>query len=139
MTRKELEKRTRTFHIDVILFCEKMPRTPAGFELSKQVLRSAGSVGANYRATKRAKSRADFINKLEIVLEESDESHYWLGIIRDAGLAKSIELDRLIQEANELTAIFTKADQTAKKNNPKKPDRSKNVKDPKSENPDQTS
>ena len=84
MTKEELKKRTKAFHIVVIKACENFPRNAAGFEIAKQVIMSAGSVGANYRATVRAKSGADFIYKIEIVLEEADESHYWLEVIRDA-------------------------------------------------------
>jgi four helix bundle protein len=112
MTRQELQKRTRQFNIDVIKLCNDMPRTPAGFELAKQVIRSSSSVGANYRASARAKSTADFINKINIVLEEAGESFYWLDIIDAVELIKNIELKRLIKEANELTAIFASANKT---------------------------
>lgn len=114
MDRKILQYRTKQFHVDVIKLCKKLPRNAAGFEIAKQLIRSAGSVGANYRATARAKSNADFIYKIEIVLEEADESHYWLEIVRDADLHKSPEGDRLITEANELTAIFAATDKTLK-------------------------
>ncbi|CAN5686711.1 four helix bundle protein [soil metagenome] len=114
MDRKILQQRTKQFHIDVIKLCESLPRNAAGFELAKQVIRSAGSVGANYRSSMRAKSSKDFIYKIEIVLEEADESHYWLEIIRDAELINNERLDELISEANELTAIFAATDKTAK-------------------------
>jgi four helix bundle protein len=120
MDRKILQKRTRQFHIDVIKLCEKLPRNAAGFEIAKQIIRSAGSVGANYRSTARAKSTKDFIYKIEIVLEEADESHYWLEIIRDADLIIGGNVDQLIKEADELTAIFAATDKTAKANNNKK-------------------
>lgn len=94
--------------------CEELPKNAAGFEIAKQVIRSAGSVGANYRATVRAKSKADFIYKIEVVLEEADESLYWLEVIRDAELKTGDKIDRLIKEANELTAIFAATDKTAK-------------------------
>src|ERR1700761_7918597 len=116
MDRKILQQRTKQFHVDVIKLCEDLPRNAAGFETAKQIIRSAGSVGANYRATVRAKSTADFIYKIEVVLEEADESHYWLEVIRDAGLKTGPEVDRLITEANELTAIFAATDKTAKMN-----------------------
>jgi len=119
MDRKTLQQRTKQFHIDVIKLCENLPRNAAGYELAKQLIRSAGSVGANYRATVRAKSKADFIYKVEIVLEEADESLYWLEIIRDADLKKGKEMDKLITEANELTAIFAATDKTAKLNKKK--------------------
>jgi four helix bundle protein len=116
MDRKILQNRTKQFHIDVIKICEDLPRNAAGFETAKQIIRSAGSVGANYRATVRAKSKADFIYKIEIVLEEADESMYWLGVIRDSKLKTGDEIERLIKEANELTAIFAATDKTAKSN-----------------------
>lgn len=114
MDRKELQQRTKKFHVDVIRLCETFPKNAAGFETAKQLIRSAGSVGANYRASVRAKSAADFLYKIEIVLEEADESHYWLEVIKDAGLQSGIELDNLIKEANELTAIFAATDKTNK-------------------------
>jgi len=114
MTRKELQIRTMRFHVDVIRLCESFPRNAAGFETAKQLIRSAGSVGANYRASARAKSDRDFIYKIEIVLEESDESHYWLEVVQEAGLTKVAELNRLLKEANELTAIFAATDKTNK-------------------------
>ena len=116
MDRKVLQQRTKQFHIDIIKLCEELPRNTAGFEIAKQLIRSAGSVGANYRATVRAKSKADFIYKIEIVLEEADECHYWLEIIRDAELKTGRIIDKLIVEANELTAIFAATDKTAKLN-----------------------
>ena len=91
-----------------------MPKNAAGFEISKQIIRSAGSVAANYRATARAKSKADFIYKLQIIIEEADESMYWLEVIKEANLWTGSELDRLIRESNELTAIFTAAGKTIK-------------------------
>ena len=114
MDRKSLQERTKQFHIDVIHLCEDLPRNAAGFEIAKQVIRSAGSVGANYRATARAKSKADFIYKVEIVLEEADESMYLLEVIRDAKLRTGENVEKLIKEANELTAIFAATDKTAK-------------------------
>ena len=116
MNRIELQQRTKQFNIDVIKSCEKLPRNAAGFEIAKQLIRAAGSVGANYRASARAKSKVDFIYKIQIVIEEADECHYWLEIIRDADLNRSSEIDRLIKEANELTAIFTSTNKTAKLN-----------------------
>jgi four helix bundle protein len=114
MDRKILQQRTKQFHIDVIKLCEDLPKNAAGFETAKQVIRSAGSVGANYRTTVRAKSKTDFIYKIEIVLEEADESMYWLEVIREANLKTENEIERLIKEANELTAIFAATDKTAK-------------------------
>lgn len=114
MTRKELQDRTKKFHVDVIKLCSHFSKNAAGFESAKQLIRAAGSVGANYRAFARAKSDADFIYKIEVVLEEADESHYWLEVIKDAEIFNSSELERLIKEAYELTAIFAATDKTNK-------------------------
>lgn len=114
MTADELKKRTKTFHIAVIKLCEMLPKNAAGFELAKQVLRSAGSVAANYRAACRAKSKADFIYKLDVVIEEADESMYWLEIIGEAGLVAIEKTEPFIKEANELVSIFTAASITSK-------------------------
>ena len=119
MDRKELQQRTKKFHVDVIKLCSDFARNAAGFETAKQLIRAAGSVGANYRATVRAKSNADFIYKIEIVLEEADESHYWLEVIKEAEIKVGSEVDRLINEANQLTAIFAATDKTAKTNKKK--------------------
>ncbi len=116
MNREELQQRIKKFHVDVIKLCSDFPKNAAGFETAKQLIRSAGSVGANYRATVRAKSNADFIYKIEIVLEEADESNYWLEVIKQAEIKKGNEIDRLIDEANQLTAIFAATDKTAKLN-----------------------
>ena len=116
MNRQELEERTKAFHLKVIKLCSMLPNNIAGWEISRQLIRSAGSVAANYRASKRAKSTGDFIYKIEIVLEESDESYYWLTIIRDAGLSDDPTVPELINEANQLTAIFAATSKTAKSN-----------------------
>jgi len=119
MTKFELQQRTKKFHVDVIKSCTFFPKNAAGFETAKQLIRSAGSVGANYRAACRGKSKADFIYKIEIVLEEADESLYWLEITKDAALMPSTQndhLNSLIKEANQLVSIFNAADITAKKN-----------------------
>ncbi|MBV9962441.1 MAG: four helix bundle protein [Parafilimonas sp.] len=116
MNRVELQQRTKRFHIDVIKLCSGFPKNAAGFETAKQLIRSAGSVGANYRATKRAKSNADFICKIQVVLEEADESLYWLEVINEAEIKNGKEVERLIDEASQLTAIFAATDKTAKSN-----------------------
>ncbi len=116
MNRIELQQRTKKFHIDIIKLCSDFPKNAAGFETAKQLIRAAGSVGANYRATKRAKSNADFIYKIQIVLEEADESLYSLEVINEAEIKTEKEVTRLIDEANQLTSIFAATDKTAKSN-----------------------
>lgn len=114
MDRQILEQRTKQFHIDVIRLCLLLPKNNVGYEIGKQLIRSAGSVAANYRSSKRAKSMLDFIYKIEIVLEEADESLYWLQVIKEAALIHDQNTKSLIQEAHELTAIFSATTKTAK-------------------------
>jgi four helix bundle protein len=116
MNKFELQKRTKQFHVDVIKLCGRFPKNAAGFETAKQLIRAAGSVGANYRAGCRAKSNADFIYKIEVVLEEADEALYWLQLSKEADLVQGNDLEALIKEANELVSIFNASDKTAKKN-----------------------
>jgi four helix bundle protein len=119
MTKFELQQRTKKFHVDVIRLCEFLPKNASGFETAKQLIRSAGSVGANYRAACRGKSQADFIYKIEVVLEEADESLYWLEITKETCLIPSTHLNKLyclIQEATELVRIFNATDITAERN-----------------------
>jgi four helix bundle protein len=83
--------------------------------IGTQLLRSGTSVGANYRAVCRSRSKADFIAKLGVVIEEADESAYWLEMLIDTGLVKPKKLESLLQEARELTAIFNAARNTTRK------------------------
>lgn len=119
MDKIELQKRTKKFNVAVIKACDFLPKNAAGFELAKQVIRSAGSVGANYRASARAKSNADFIYKIEIVIEEADESLYWLEVIEEAELLAPEITAPLIKEGNELVSIFVATVKTFKTNHPK--------------------
>lgn len=116
MNTDELKDRTKKFNVAVIKACESMPKTAAGFELAKQVIRSSGSVGANYRAARRAKSHADFIYKIEMVIEEADESMYWMEVITDANVLPESLTQPLIKEANELVSIFVATVKTVKTN-----------------------
>jgi four helix bundle protein len=91
-----------------------MPSRTTGWVLGKQLMRSATSVGANYRAAQQGRSRAEFLAKLGIVLEEADECVYWLELVMEAGLMKSNLVESLHQEACELAAIFTACVKTTK-------------------------
>jgi four helix bundle protein len=91
-----------------------MPRSLAGQIIGRQLLRSATSVGANYRAACRAQSRAEFAAKLSIVVEEADGSLYWLEILSESGLVKPERLRELVKEADELVAIATSSRKTVK-------------------------
>jgi len=112
----ELQKRTRRFAVDIIKLIESLPPGRSLNVLSNQLLRSSSSIGANYRSACKGKSTADFINKIVIVEEEADESIYWLELMEESGLVKPELLTGLKKETDELTAIFTAIDKTAKAN-----------------------
>jgi len=108
MDSQQLKDRTKRFAISIIKFSQTLSRDLANQVIIKQILRSATSVAANYRAACRGKSTADFINKINIVEEEADETHLWLELLHDTDNSHSLEtLKALIDEANQLTAIFT--------------------------------
>ena len=110
----DLLDRTRAFALAVITFCERLPKDETGRVLGRQLLRSGTSVGANYRAAYRAKSTPDFIAKMGIVLEEADESGYWLDLLSARGRCNSDETGRLRKEAEELVAIAMASISTAR-------------------------
>ncbi len=115
MNKIGLQNRTKAFHIAIIKFCEQLPKNIAMCEIARQLIRAAGSVGANCRAISRAKSADYFIHKVSIVIEEADESHYWLEILKELNFIQNVKVvDRLIQEANELIAIFVAISKTSK-------------------------
>lgn len=115
MNAEELKKRTKEFALSVIRFVSNLPNKREANIIAHQLLRSATSVGANYRAACRARSKDEFIAKIGIVEEEADESLYWLEILSESRLASGGELDKLIKEADELTAIFVTSRKSAKK------------------------
>ncbi len=107
---EEMKKRTRKFAVDLISFSESLRKSQATSVISYQFMKAASSVGANYRAACRARSKSEFFSKICIVVEEADESSYWLEVIGEANLAaNNEELTRLTNEANEITKIMTKA------------------------------
>src|SRR6266403_5500350 len=104
---KDLEARTKRFALSVIRFSSSLPRTREGVVLARQLLRSATSIGANYREANRGVSRADFANKIGTVQKEAAETQlYWLELLIESPIAKEQALS-LHQEATELLAIFT--------------------------------
>ena len=106
--KNELMPRTKKFALDIIQFVETLPKIQSAGIIGKQLLRCATSVGANYRAAQRAKSKADFEYKIKIVEEESDESIYWLELLLESKMSKDdSKLQLLTQEADELTAILS--------------------------------
>jgi four helix bundle protein len=102
----ELKNRTKQFALRVIKLVGALPKSTEGRALGSQLVRSGTSVGANYRAACRGRSKAEFIAKLGTVEEEADESAYWLELIIDGGLMSKRRVDALWQEACELTAIM---------------------------------
>ena len=97
--------RTFNFSKAVIFYCNHIPNTISGKNIAYQLVRSGTSVGANYRAARRARSDREFIAKMNIVLEEADESLFWLEIINDTKIIQSPETTKLMKEAEELVAI----------------------------------
>ena len=98
----------------IVKLFRSLPKTDDARILGKQLLRSGTSIGANYRAACRARSRAEFVAKLGIVLEEADETVFWLELMRDAGIFPETKLREIVQEAKELVAIFVASIKTAK-------------------------
>jgi len=118
---RDLKDSTKRFALNIFYLCDQLPDTPAFRIYKGQLIRCASSVGANYRASCRAKSNKDFINKLKIVEEEVDESAFFLEILKDIDSKKynskySDLINPLWDEANQLTAIFVTSIKTARKN-----------------------
>ena len=104
---EELRERTKQFSLRIIRLFRQIPSQNDAHVIAKQVLRSGTSIGANYRAACRARSRNEFVAKLCIVVEEADETVYWLELLSEAELVPRDKLTSLLREAQELTAIFT--------------------------------
>ncbi len=106
-TKHDLRERTTEFALRIVKLYQSLPKSNEAQVLGKQVLRSGTSVGANYRESQRAKSDADFINKLGSVLQEADETAFWLELIVRAGIMPAKRLEPLRKETDELIAILT--------------------------------
>ena len=114
-----LRARVRQFAIRILKFVRTLPRDPAGDTAARQLARAGTAVSANYHATGRARSRAEFIAKLGIVVEEADETEHWLSVIRGSDLAAGQELEWLLRESGEPRAIFSASLRTARLNHPR--------------------
>lgn len=112
---EDLRTRANAFALEVVRLCRYLPRTTEGFVIGKQLLRSGTSVAANYRAVQRARSRADFISKMGVVVEEADETQFWLELLEQAAILQPLQLKDVKKEITELLAIFTASYRTAKK------------------------
>ncbi|WP_430399116.1 four helix bundle protein [Flavobacterium sp.] len=102
----DLKKRTKTFTISILNLVDSLPSKSSTRIIVNQLGRSGSSVGANYRASLRARSDNEFLSKMNIVLEEADESLFWLEVLQDLNFVDNNTLKELLNEANELTAIF---------------------------------
>jgi four helix bundle protein len=111
---RDLRKRTKQFALRVIKLVEGLPKTQTARVIGNQLLRSSTSVPANYRASCRARSNAEFRAKLGIVEEETDESVFWIEMLVDAHLVKASRVEGLMDEGNQLTAIWVASINTAR-------------------------
>lgn len=111
---QDLKERTKRFALDVILFSRSLPHGDEFVVIRRQLIRSATSVAANYRASQRAKSKADFLSKLGTVEEEADESLLWLECLAELSPRKDDELIRLLKEADELLRIVVASKKSAR-------------------------
>src|SRR6266511_1128905 len=109
-----LQARTKQFAIRIVKLFRSLPKTEEARVIGKQVLRSGTSVAANYRAVCRARSKAEFIAKVGVVVEEADETVFWLELLGETGIVEQKKLMNLLLEANELLAIFAASQRTAK-------------------------
>jgi len=111
---EQMKARTRESAIRVVRLFRALPKTEEARIIGRQVLRSGTSVAANYRAVGRARSRAEFVSKIGTVVEEADETAFWLDLLVATGIMPEAKLKDLISEANELLAIFAASQRTAK-------------------------
>ena len=119
MNEPEMKRRTKEFALRVLKLVDRLPNSRSGNAIANQLVRSGTSVAANYRSLRRAKSRANFINKASIVEEEADESCFWLEMIVDADLFPPKRVNPFLQEANEITAILAATRKTTLKRSSK--------------------
>jgi four helix bundle protein len=113
MTADEMRARTKTFALRVMNLVEALPNTTKGRCIGNQLIRAGTSVGANYRAACRARSRKEFVAKLGVVVEEADESAFWMELIVEGKVMSEARVSKLLAEANELTAILNASRRTA--------------------------
>lgn len=112
---EELRNRTKRFALRIIRLFQHLPHSGEAQVIGKQLLRAGTSVGANYRAAGRARSKAEFVSKIGVVVEEADEVVFWLECLMESGIVKPGLLTSLLAEANELLAIFAASQRTARR------------------------
>ena len=116
MSDKVFQKRTFDFGIRCVRLVEALPKSMSAQAIGKQLIRAATSVGANYRAAVRGRSRGDFLSRMGIVEEECDESLYWVDVLIELGFVSGKRVEELRKEANEIIAITVSSIKTARKN-----------------------
>ena len=116
MNEAVLIQRTKDFAKKIIGLCRSLPNNREGRLIGDQLFRSGTSVASNYRAACRGRSRAEFVSKLAIVVEEADETQFWLELIKEMNILRDLTVDKLIKEADELVAIFVASIKTTKSN-----------------------
>jgi four helix bundle protein len=119
MDKEELKNRTKSFAIRILKLGNSLPNDISGRIIANQIIRSGTSVAANYRASCRSRSNAEFISKLGVVLEECDETRFWLEMIMETNMIEASKIKDLYEEADELNAIFYSSIKTAKRKNDK--------------------
>ena len=111
---EELKKRTKQFAIRIVKLFRSLPHSEEALIIGRQMLRSGTSVAANYRAVCRSRSKAEFVAKIGVVVEEADETVLWLEMLVDTEIVSARRLEKLLLEANELLAIFAASQRTAR-------------------------
>lgn len=114
MDREDMKRRTKQFALRIIKLCNTLPNDKTTDVIRGQLIRAGTSVGSNYRAACRAKSNADFIYKLKIVEEETDESNYWMELLIESGIVEHKRLSDLIKEGDEILSIVVSSIKTAR-------------------------
>ena len=114
MNEDDLRLRTKEFALRIIKLADSLPKNASGKAIGTQIIRSGTSIGANYRAACRARSTNEFVSKLGIVLEESDETVFWIELIIESNLLSKEKMQSIHKEANELTAIFASSIKSCK-------------------------
>ena len=115
---EELKLRTKRFAIRVVKLCRALPKNDEGRTFGRQLMRSGTSVAANYRAVCRARSHSEFVAKIGVVVEEIDETVFWLEFLVDVEIIRPTRMSGLLREANELLAILAASQRTAKASGP---------------------
>jgi len=115
MKKEDLTERTKRFALRIIELVASLPKNRVANVIGYQIMKSGTSIGANYREAKRARSQADFVAKIGICEQETDETLYWLELLSESGVVSPYRLTELIDEANQLLAIFIASSKTAKR------------------------